>query len=231
MKIPDRLYIGAPVRNGDTPELDTVEFGHDLIDLPTPAEVRAKYGNRSLAMVGWHVLTHRRTDPRYKKMADPPPEHAAVGHFERSRWTDEAWEHLDRFARATDVQAIVFQTPPTFKASAEHAMRLENFVAHASRPGLALCWEWPKGAWPERKALDLCERIGATPVIDPAVSSAIPEEGEFVYIRFKGGASGRAAIKDDDLKKTALAVRDRIGWVMFANQHPARDAARFEEML
>jgi uncharacterized protein YecE (DUF72 family) len=230
MKIPDRLYVGAPVHDGGAPVTDHIELGHEMIDLPDPKKMRAFAANRTLTLIGWHVLTHRRNDPRYKKMASPPPEHAAVGHFERSRWTDEAWEQLDGFARAVEAQAVVFQTPPTFKANTEHATRLENFVAHASRPGLALCWEWAKTSWPDGKALDLCERIGATPVLDPT-QHAIPEEGEFVYLRFRGGASGRAQIKDDDLKKTALAVRDRIGWVIFSNATAARDAQRFAEMI
>jgi uncharacterized protein YecE (DUF72 family) len=231
MKIPDRLYVGMPAaQTGDVPVTDHVELGHDMIDLPDPKVLRGVAGDRTITLIGWHVLTHRRNDPRYKKMKTAPPEHAAVGHFERSRWTDEAWEQLDVLARAIDAQAVVFQTPPSFKATTEHATRLENFVAHASRPGLALAWEWAKGSWPERKALDLCERIGAVPVVDPAVSQ-IPAEGEFFYLRFRGGASGRAQIKDDDLKKAALAVRDRIGWVIFSNQTAERDAKRFADMI
>ncbi len=230
MKIPDRLYIGTPALLGEAPQMDHAELGQDIIDLPDPKAIKSSAGDRTLTLIGWHVLTHRRSDPRYKKMKSPPPEHAAVGHFERSRWTDEAWEQLDALARAVEAQAIVFQTPASFKASAEHATRLENFVAHASRPGLALAWEWAKGSWPDRKALELCERIGAVAVVDPSTTNTIPD-GEFVYLRFRGGASGRAQIKDDDLKKAALAARDRIGWVIFTNNTAVRDAGRFAEMV
>ncbi|HVL32292.1 MAG TPA: hypothetical protein VM600_01790 [Actinomycetota bacterium] len=230
MKIPDRLYVGVPCARGAKLENGMLaEIGGDYADLPDAKTLRKELGDRSLTMIGWFVMTHRRTDPRYKQMKSPPPEHAAVGHFERSRWTDEAWEHTDKVARALDVQAAVLQTPPSFKATAEHALRLENFIAHAMRPGLALAWEWAAGSWPERKALELCDRIGAIPVIDPT-QSPIPE-AEYVYLRFRGGAKGKKALKDDDLKQAALAVRDRIGWVLFSNAGGAEDAKRFTDMI
>jgi uncharacterized protein YecE (DUF72 family) len=162
-------------------------------------------------------------------MTDPPPEHAAVGHFERSRWTDEAWERTDQLARALEAQAVVLQTPPSFKASTEHATRLENFLAHAMRPRIALVWEWTKGSWPDRKAVDLCERIGAVPAVDPT-TTPIPD-GEFVYLRFGGNTNSKRQLRDDDLKDVALKIRDRIGWVIFSNKACEEDALRFQQML
>ena len=228
MRLPDSLVVGTPCALGDEPVATHVELT-GYAELPDPAEVRGFAGDRTISLTGWHVLTHRRTDPRYRAMTSPPPEHAAVGHFERSRWTDEAWEQLDGLARACDAQAVVFQTPATFKSTSEHALRLENFVAHATRPGLALAWEWASGSWPDRKALDLCEHIGAVPVLDPT-EHGIPE-GELIYLRFRGGAKGRKPLRDDDLKKVALEARDRIGWVVFSNTSAAQDADRFLQMI
>ncbi|MFN2613898.1 MAG: hypothetical protein ABR552_03655 [Actinomycetota bacterium] len=230
MIIPDRLFVGVPVRRGETPPAPHAEVGSDWADLPKPAAIRAEVGrDRTLSMIASPILTHRRNDPRYKLMKEAPPEHAAVGHFERSRWTDEAWEHCNDVARGLDAGAAVFQTPVTFKANTEHATRLENFVAHAMRPGLVLAWEWAKGSWPDRKAMELCDRIGAIPVVDPT-EREIPE-AEYVYLRVRGGASGRATIKDDDLKKIALCTRDRLGWIIFSNKTGASDAARLLAML
>lgn len=230
MILPDHVFAGVPAKiTGPAPDAEFLEVGEDAADLPDPTTIQTLAKGRVITLVGWHVLTHRRSDPRYKKMDFPPPDHAAVGHFERSRWTDEAWEKTDALARAVGAQAVVLRTPASFKATADHAIRLENFIAHATRPGLGLAWEWAPGAWPEAKALDLCERIGAIPVVDPT-KSKIPD-GDTVYLRFRGGASGRAAIKDDDLKTAALAVRDRVGWVVFANATGQIDAARFAQML
>lgn len=229
MILPDRLYVGAPVRGGVVPSTDHVEIGYDFTDLPAAADVRAQIGKRTVSLLAWYVITHRRSDPRYKLMKHPPPEHAAVGHFERSRWTDEAWEATDKLARALDAKAVVLQTPGSMKATTEHATRLENFVAHAARPGLVIAWEPEPGSWPERKLLELADRIDAVPVVDPTLSS-IPDT-EYVYLRFRGGKSGRTTLKDDDLKKAALEVRDRIGWVIFSNATAEQDAARFNAML
>jgi uncharacterized protein YecE (DUF72 family) len=227
--IPEGVSIGVPVpMHGAAPEGMLAEMGADFADLPAPASVRKVAGRGTpITLISSLVITHRRSDPRYKAMANPPPEHAAVGHFERSRWTDEAWTATDDLARAVDAQAVVLQTPASFKASSEHATRLENFLAHAMRPGVAIAWEWARGSWPERKALDLCERIGAIPVVDPG-QSAIPES-EFVYLRFTGPMKRHVA--DDDLKETALQLRDRIGWVVFSNPTGTDDAGRLTEML
>ena len=229
MRLPDQLFVGVEATlDDDAPDAPHVEIG-GFAELPTPKQIDSFAGKRSRTIIGWHVLTHRRTDPRYKQMADPPPEHAAVGHFERSRWTDEAWEAIDRLARATDTMAAVFRTPATFKANEEHATRLENFVAHGVRPGLSIAWEPAGRSWPAKKMLALCDRIGAIPVVDPTESD-IPE-GELIYLRFRGGANGKKQLRDDDLKKVALEARDRIGWVIFSNANAVEDADRFLQMI
>ncbi|MGZ4189196.1 MAG: DUF72 domain-containing protein [Actinomycetota bacterium] len=227
---PDGILIGVPVSlKGPPPETPLAEVGADFADLPTADAVRKACGKKTaITMIGSHILTHRRSDQRYKAMTNPPPEHAAVGHFERSRWTDEAWADTDSLARALDAQAVVFQTPPSFKASTEHATRLENFVAHAMRPRIALIWEWAKGSWPERKALDLCDRIGAIPLVDP-IGTEIPE-AEFVYLRI-GRPNSKRVLKDDELKDIALKVRDRAGWIVFSGPGGAADERRLLDML
>lgn len=230
MIAPEGIAIGVPVSlKGPPPETPLAEVGADFTDLPAAGDVRAACGKKTtITMIGSHILTHRRSDQRYKAMQDPPPEHAAVGHFERSRWTDEAWADTDRLARALEAQAVVFQTPPSFKASTEHATRLENFVAHAMRPRIALVWEWAKASWPDRKAFELCDRIGAIPLVDP-VGSEIPD-AEFVYLRI-GRPGSKRVPKDDELKDVALRIRDRTGWVIFSGPSGPADARRLLDML
>jgi hypothetical protein len=228
--LPEGLSIGVPVSlAGPPPGTPLAEVGSDFADLPPPKKVRAAAGkDAAISLIASLVLTHRRSDPRYKAMQDPPPDHAAVGHFERSRWTDDAWAATDQLARALDAKAVLLQTPPSFKSSAEHATRLENFVAHAMRPRISLIWEWAKGTWPDRKALELCERIGAIPVIDP-LTAEIPES-EFIYLRIKS-AGPKRPLHDDDLKDVALQIRDRTGWVVFSDPSGEADARRFMNMI
>ncbi len=230
MIAPDGIQVGVPVSlKGPPPGTPLAEVGADFADLPQPKEIRTATGkSTAVSLIASLVLTHRRSDPRYRAMKNPPPEHAAVGHFERSRWTDEAWTDTDGLARALDAGAVLLQTPASFKASTEHATRLENFVAHAMRPQVSLAWEWMKGSWPDRKALDLCDRIGAVPVIDP-LAAPIPDT-EYVYLRI-GRPSSRKPIHDDDLKEVALQIRDRTGWVVFSNPSGPADAHRLLDML
>lgn len=229
MIIPEGLSVGVPCVPGATPPpVPAIEIGPDLCELPTPQEVGALGTGRIVTLVAWHVITHRRSDPRYKRMTTPIPEHAAVGHFDRSRWTDEAWEHTDALARTVDAPAVILRTPPSFRSTAEHATRLENFVAHATRPGLQLAWEWAPGSWPQGRALELCETIGAIPVIDP-LEQPVPDT-EMVYARFRGAARRRSPA-DDDLKSAALTLRDRIGWAIFDTRTAVQDAERFLQMI
>lgn len=229
MILPEGLAVGVSAARSSKPGFPLAEVGGDSVDLPTDVQVRDTAGDSPvITLVGWHVITHKRTDARYKKMASPPPEQSAVGHFQRSRWTDEAWEQTDALARAVNAQAVVLRTPTSFKATADNATRLENFVAHAMRPGLAVAWEWTSKSWPAEKALELCERIGAVPAVDP-IASPIPD-GELVYLR-PGSAAPKKPISDDDMKRIVIEARDRTGWVVFANAIAGEDARRMLDLL
>lgn len=229
MILPEGLSVGVSAARGAKPPFPLAEVGADAVDLLTDEQVRDTAGDaKVITLVGWHVITHKRTDARYKKMKSPPPDQSAVGHFQRSRWTDEAWEQTDSLARSVGAQAVVLRTPATFKATTENATRFENFVAHAMRPGLAVAWEWAPKSWPLDKALELCERIGAVPAVDP-FAYAIPD-GELVYLR-PGSVMPKKAISDDDIKHLVIEARDRTGWVVFANATADEDARRMLDLL
>jgi len=202
--------------------LDFVEVQETFVD---PPGAEALPGGRDLvrALIAWQVITHPRGD--HSGLSSEIPDHAAVGHFERSRWTDEAWDRMDTLARAVRASAIVFRTPPSFTPTNEHATRLENFVAHAERPGLHFAWEW-SGTWTPPKALAVCERLGMMPVIDPT-STPIPET-EMVYLRVsrRRGATSEAA-----LARIADGTRGREGFLVFDGPAAWEDARRLVKML
>ncbi|MHB8513744.1 MAG: DUF72 domain-containing protein, partial [Actinomycetota bacterium] len=144
-------------------------------------------GDLALGLVASKVITHPRKDPVYKVPGPDVPDHAAVGHFTRSRWTDEAWERTDAMVRALKAKVVLLRTPPSFKKTAANALALEHFVAHAARPGLEIAWEYSSG-WPESDALATCERLGLIPVVDLNAKSFPPGD---LYARFTGGGTGR----------------------------------------
>lgn len=211
-------------------ELSFVEVQETFDEPPPPEEAARLTAGTEVAcsLVAWQVITHPRTAPSYRNLRSDIPEHAAVGHFARSRWTDEAWGRMDAVARSLKARAVVFRTPESFTRGEEHALRLENFVAHAQRPGLVLAWEW-SGGWGAADALALCERLGIVPVVDP-LERPIPD-GEPVYLRVKGGRNGRASAPEGKLAALADRLRGRAGYVVFSNKQAWEDARRLAKML
>lgn len=227
---PSGIVVGVSAPGGASTALPFVEVQDSFVEPPEPAAAESwRAAGRTFAVLAWHVITHPRSSPTYREMRTSIPEHAAVGHFARSRWTDEAWARTDAFARALRAPAVVLRTPPSFRPTPQNQMHMENFVAHALRPGLGMAWEWTPGSWPEARALAFAERIGVIPVIDP-MDRPVPQ-GEAVYARVTGGPSGRRSPSDDQLKKIAERLRDADGWVVFANRSAEQDALRLANML
>jgi uncharacterized protein YecE (DUF72 family) len=215
---------GLPVDASEyASELTFLEDHSSFVSPPEPADLP---GGRDLAraLVAWQVITHPRRDHDRGTRSDIP-EHAAVGHFERSRWTDEAWDRMDALARAVRAPAIVFRTPASFTPTAAHTQRLENFVAHADRPGLELAWEWT-GTWRPEQALGVCERLGLLPVIDP-IANDVPD-AEVVYLRV---TRKRGSTSETALARLADRVRGRDGFLVFDGPASWEDARRLVKML
>lgn len=181
-------------------------------------------GDLRIGLVASRVITHPRKDPVYKKPGPDVPEHASVGHFTRSRWTDEAWERMDVLIRSLRAAIVVLRTPPSFKKTPTNALALENFIAHAERPGLEIVWDHG-GVWPDADVTGIAERLGL--LIASDLSGAIPD-GE-VYARFTGGAKGAASLTEPAGAKAAKKLEGREGFVVFSNKSCWEDARRFSK--
>lgn len=223
---------GFPVGAAEySSQLDFVEIQETFLEPPDPGEApswsHGVAGELVTSLVAWQVITHPRSTGEYRRMRTEIPDHAAVGHFARSRWTDEAWQRMDALARTVRAPVIVFRTPPSFRRTQQNATALENFVAHAQRPGLSFAWDWG-ASWSAEHALEFCERTGMIPVVDPT-AQRIPE-GD-VYLRVLGGRSGRTAPTEAALEKLAESVRARTGHIVFANVTAWEDARRLAKLL
>jgi uncharacterized protein YecE (DUF72 family) len=130
---------------------------------------------------------------------------------------------MDALARALGAEAVVFRTPASFTPGTEHEMRLENFVAHADRPGLILAWD-PAG-WDPGQVRSTCERLGMVAVVDP-FASGVPDD-EIVYLRI----TARGPISERDLSKLADGLGGKRGYVVFSNASAWEDARRLAKML
>ncbi|HEX9695325.1 MAG TPA: DUF72 domain-containing protein [Actinomycetota bacterium] len=183
-------------------------------------------GDLRIGLVASKVITHPRRDAVYKRPGPDVPDHASIGHFTRSRWTDEAWERMDVLIRALRAAVVVLRTPPTFKKTAANALALENFIAHAERPGLEIVWDHD-GTWPAADAAAVAERLGLLIACD--LASPLPT-GE-LYARYPGGPKGAASPTDAAVAKAAKQVTGREGFVVFANGSRWEDARRFAKAV
>ncbi|GAC1409872.1 MAG: hypothetical protein NVSMB57_02910 [Actinomycetota bacterium] len=189
--------------------------------------IRRVAGDLSLGLVASKVITHPRKDSSYKIPGPDVPEHAAVGHFTRSRWTDEAWERTDVLVRSLKAKVVLLRTPPSFKKNAANALALENFVAHAERPGLDIAWDF-SSAWSEADAMPICERLGLVPVVD-ANAKTFPA-GD-LYVRYQGGTTGRTSPSEAAIGTLAQKLKDRTGFAVFGNNARWEDARRLAKAL
>lgn len=227
---PRGLLVGIAGSAMQPTQLPLVEIQDTFDEIP-PIEDAARWrrSRRNFSIVAWQVITHPRSSPSYRKLRSPIPEHAAVGLFTHSRWTDEARERTKAFAHALGARAVLIRTPPAFRATPEHEARLENFVALASRPGLTVAWEWAPRSWAPERALGLAERLGIAAAVDP-LAGPIPGSDP-VYLRVTDASTGNRPLGDADAKRIRDEVQGRRGWVVFATTTAEDDALRLTGLL
>lgn len=209
-------YVEIQETFHEGPELDQVKKSLERVA-----------GDLTIGLVASKVITHPRRHAVYKKPGPDVPDHAAVGHFTRSRWTDEAWERTDALLRALRAAVVVLRTPPSFKKTAANALALENFIAHAERPGLEIAWDHG-GTWPEADAVAVAERLGL--LIVREMGEATPPEGE-VYVRYAGGARGKTSPTESAIAKVAGSLAGRSGFAVFSNASAWEDARRLAKAV
>lgn len=204
---------------------ETFHEGPDLDQVKKSLERVA--GDLTIGLVASKVITHPRRHVVYKKPGPDVPDHAAVGHFTRSRWTDEAWERTDALLRALRAAVVVLRTPPSFKKTAANALALENFIAHAERPGLEVAWDHG-GTWPDADAAAVAERLGL--LIVREMGEPISPTGD-VYVRYAGGVRGKTSPTEAAISKVAGSLSGRTGFAVFSNATAWEDARRLAKAV
>jgi len=189
----------------------------------------------------WQAITHPPSSPTWKRCNLKPSasEVDKYGYFKPTRQVLEAWERNREICEALRSSVCVFQTPPSFGYSREHAGYVEEFFTTIDRRGLLLGWE-PRGTWHEhREELKaLLDRVDVTHVVDPLRREPVYVAG-FAYFRLHGlgGAEVNYSYKytDEDLKRLAeivLRYADSGTVYVFFNNgvDMFRSAVRFKEI-
>jgi uncharacterized protein YecE (DUF72 family) len=175
----------------------------------------------------WQLITHEPSSPTYRRLGRPIPEteRNAVGSFRPSEPVFRAWEATAAVARALDAAVIVFQCPPRFTPTPEHAANLRSFFGRIDREGRTMAWE-PRGDWPPDLVRALCAELELVHVVDPLRHP--PQTGGLRYFRLHGLTGYRYLHTDDDLEALYRACAGEApAYVLFNNLFMGEDALRF----
>ncbi|MEB3816902.1 MAG: DUF72 domain-containing protein [Desulfurococcales archaeon] len=225
-------------------ELDAVEVQQTFYDPPPPEKLsswrrEAPQGFIFTVKV-WMLVTHgynKRLWRRLKRKLPFEPE--SFKPFETSRPVLWALEVTLEAARALETRILVFQTPPSFKATQENARRVTEFFRNAGLDDWEVYWE-PRGDWwsSGRKLLEeVAGSLGLRVAGDLLRGREPPGWQDVAYIRLHGlGGRGevnyRYKYTDSDLRMLLSKVtRFQRAYVMFNNVYAFEDAVRFKKMI
>ena len=182
----------------------------------------------------WQVITHLGTSRTYRRLRRDfgEKERAEAGAFRLNDTTLAAWDTTLASAAALRATAILFQCPPSFKATAENVAAMRQFIGAIERPqGVDLLWE-PRGPWPDDLVLGVCEELRLIHAVDPFVRPSLTPR--LIYWRLHGNRSHYANYSDAELEQIIdwlPSDTSTDAYVMFNNIPRVQDVKRFVELL
>ena len=205
---------------------------------PPPPETLEKWRAEApedfeFTMKAWQVITHRGTSRTYRRLrsAFSDKARAEAGGFRVNDTVIAAWNTTVDCARILRATAIVFQCPPSFKATDENVQAMREFFETIERPDrVRLMWE-PRGPWADGLVLSLCDELALVHVVDPFIRPSLTPQS--IYWRLHGNRSHYARYTDDELRQIREWVPDDEkgdAYVMFNNVPRVHDARRFREL-
>jgi uncharacterized protein YecE (DUF72 family) len=184
-------------------------------------------GGFEFTMKAWQLITHEPSSPTYRRLRNKiGPER--YGHYGKFRTTPEvldAWKKTAMFAHALGVSVIVFQCPASFKPTKKNADHMRRFFNTIDRGGFVFAWE-PRGKWPEKLVLELCEELALIHCVDPFINR--PLYGEFQYFRLHGLGGYNYKYTDEEMGRLDKRVGTKTTYALFNNNAMKEDALRFK---
>ncbi|NPA27074.1 MAG: DUF72 domain-containing protein [Chloroflexi bacterium] len=179
----------------------------------------------------WQLITHPPSSPTYRKANLRVDDPQAYGFFRPTRQVFEAWERTRAIAQALRAEAVLFQSPPSFRPTDENIANMQRFFSHIERGPFLLAWE-PRGEWTREQAVALCQALDLALALDPFEQE--PPEGVPRYYRMHGQALGRGRYRyhyrysDDELDRLVALTQARPPRFLFFNNSAMwEDARRF----
>ena len=205
---------------------------------PPPIETLARWRGEAppdfeFTMKAWQVITHLGTSRTYRRLRSPFDERARAeaGGFRLTDTVLRAWETTLRCSATLRATAILFQCPPSFRATEANIAAMQRFIAAIGRPdGVRFLWE-PRGPWPDDVVLSLCRELGLIHAVDPFIRPSLTPE--LLYWRLHGNKSHYARYTDEELRQiNEWLPSDPAGdaYVMFNNVPRVKDIKRYREL-
>lgn len=177
----------------------------------------------------WQLITHEPSSPTYRRLRIklPEPQKKNYGFFKNTEEVDLAWTKMVEFAIALGVRKILFQSPKSFGPQEDHIRNMKHFFKRIERYSFTLIWE-PRGPWPEKEVLTLCEELGIFPCLDPFERSLY--QGDLLYLRLHGRTGYHDRYSDEELRTLLKKVKSYPeAYLMFNNIQMMEDAKRLQE--
>ncbi len=175
----------------------------------------------------WMAFTHNPKSPMWSKSGLPRKE--GYGLLKPTSKNLERWEEFLKVVRALKSKVVVFQSPPSFKATEENMKNVKEFFRSIRGDVELIGWEVRHESWsgPLREILPELDLIH---VVDPLYE--LPVHGNVLYFRLHGRREGRRIVYNhrytgDELEEVMRVLADlgKPGYVMFNNGIFMRESA------
>jgi uncharacterized protein YecE (DUF72 family) len=184
-------------------------------------------------MKAWQVITHRGTSRTYRRLRSPFDDkaRAEAGGFRWNGTVAKAWDKTLDCAATLRATGILFQCPPSFRATADNIDAMRRFFEEIERPpDVRLYWE-PRGAWSDDVVQSVCRELRLLHAVDPFIRPSLTPE--VLYWRLHGNKSHYANYTDEELYQIhgwLPADPHTEAYVLFNNVPRIKDVRRFREL-
>ncbi|MEM0267953.1 MAG: DUF72 domain-containing protein [Candidatus Korarchaeum sp.] len=219
--------------------VEVQETFYKLPNLETVRRWRRVVGRDSFefSVKAWMVFTHEPSSAIWRKTGLPTD--ADYGSLRPTKKNLESWEKFRDVMRELNSNLVVFQSPPSFKATDENLRNSKEFFRSIGSEGIMIGWEVRDESWFKSEGFRrILEDLRITHVVDPMYES--PVLGEFRYYRLHGSRKGNRIIysykySEEELLRLAELVRRNVmerNYVLFNNARFSLESAKsFKEIL
>jgi uncharacterized protein YecE (DUF72 family) len=186
------------------------------------------------AVKAWQLITHEPTSPTYRRLREPlsQAQRAECGRLRWNATTARAWAATQTIADALEAEAVVLQTPASFRPTAANLANLRIFLGEADRRGRWLVFE-PRGEeWGHDLVAALAEELELVHGVDPFLRAPVGDGPAYFRLHGRPAYHYRYRYSDADLDQLAGWLRDTgQARVLFNNDRMADDARRLKQRL